>query len=55
MTNAEKFEEVYGFKPTKLGCPVVHTLDCLNCKGYNSDFPLGCSDSDWWNSEYKEN
>lgn len=53
MTNAEKFEEVFGAKPTTVHCPILYREDCKNCKGFGNS--LNCFESDWWNSEYKEN
>ena len=56
MTNAQKYEEVFGMKPDISNCP---TDDCKIC-------PCGIKDqhdgiacfasrtNDWWNSEYKE-
>lgn len=53
MTNAEKYQEIFGFKPAYV-CP---TFECSNC-------PIGvetCLKHDyrlipiakWWNQEYK--
>lgn len=49
MTNAEKFEEVFGFKPDPNAC--VLYVDCKQCKydGY-----YNCS-YNFWDEEYKEN
>lgn len=47
MTNAEKYEEVFGFPPDKEMCP---TERCENCpqSGY------GCYGvGEWWDKEYK--
>lgn len=52
MTNAEKFEKVFGAKPNIVHCPILYRKDCNNCKGYNNN--LECVSSCWWNSEYKE-
>lgn len=52
MTNAEKFEEVFGAKTNIVHCPILYREDCKKCKGYCNG--LGCRGSDWWNSEYKE-
>ena len=52
MTNAEKFKEVFGFDPSKTKCPVFAIVDCWNCKGFHRE--TNCIESDWWNSEYKE-
>ena len=47
MTNAQKYEEIFGFPPY-MGCP---TTKCAFC-------PLvemtTCKEEDWWNSEYEE-
>ena len=50
MTNAEKYQEVFGFPPDKGNCP---TEDCHFC-------PVNCSADfgrestfDWWDEEYK--
>lgn len=51
MTNAEKFKEVFGVKPNIVHCPILFREDCGRCKGFEGNSP--CSDSDWWNSEYK--
>lgn len=51
MTNAQKYEEVFGFPPDKSACP---TKECGKCpvtvKGYLSPCAIG----PWWNDEYKE-
>ena len=47
MTNAKKFEEVFGFAPDCCECP---TYSCDNCPSDN----WGNCASRWWNSEYKE-
>ena len=52
MTNAEKFEKVFGAKPNIVHCPILCRKDCKKCKGYGNS--LDCCGSDWWNSEYKE-
>lgn len=51
MTNAEVFKKIFGFEPNKSNCPVVSSLDCFNCKGFDTNY--GCRGSDWWNSEFK--
>lgn len=52
MTNAEKFEEVFGAEPSTAHCPILWSKDCGRCKGFEGNSP--CCDSDWWNSEYKK-
>lgn len=50
MTNAEKYEEVFGMKMEFNTCPCI---ECSNCK-VCTDL---CSEEKrvkWWNSEYKE-
>lgn len=51
MTNAEKFEEVFGAKPDIIHCPILYRKNCGSCKGFEGNSP--CCGSDWWNSEYK--
>lgn len=51
MTNAEKYKEVFGFRPD-LCCPTLNCCDCpLNERCFNTD---GENALTWWNSEYKE-
>ena len=46
MTNAQKYEEVFGFPPDKFSCPME---ECDKCPcNYN------CDSYSWWDSEYKE-
>ena len=48
MTNAQKYEEVFGLPVDKTMCP---TLDCEKCPVTVN----GCNNTDsWWDSEYKE-
>lgn len=47
MTNAQKYEEVFGFPPDK-PCP---TILCQNCPLHEKD---DCRCEEWWDSEYKE-
>lgn len=53
MTNAEKFEEVFGIKPDieamVIDCPKVPPVDCK----YWED--AGCHCEMWWREKYKEN
>ena len=49
MTNAEKYEEVFGFKPDTYSCP---TRYCKNCP---EDKSRSCRLNDnirWWKREY---
>lgn len=48
MTNAEKYEEVFGFPPDKENCP---TECCTFCPGQVENFHCNCT---WWDEEYKE-
>lgn len=45
MTNAEKYQEVFGLIPDTSNCP---TEDCSFC-------PNRCNSYVWWNEEYKGN
>ena len=48
MTNAEKYEEVFGITPDKFTCP---TDECDACPAqYKACFGI----VGWWNEEYKE-
>ena len=51
MTNAEKFEEVFGIKPDvesmTIDCPPTMTRDC---KYFENN---GCHCEAWWQEEYK--
>lgn len=50
-TNAQKYEEVFGFPPDKVGCPTKECGKCpVSAKGYLSP----CASEDWWDSEYEE-
>lgn len=51
MTNAEKYQEVFGFPPDRGNCP---TEDCKFCPA-NPCADKGFSDCafDWWDEEYK--
>ena len=57
MTNAQKYEEIFGFPPDKDMC---HTTGCENCPVIKlKPFMRLCTaDSTWlkkwWNSEYEE-
>lgn len=52
MTNAEKYQEVFGFPPDKGNCPTeccnFCPLDCCDANG-------PASRNDWWDEEYKGN
>lgn len=48
MTNAEKYEQIFGFKPDVHNCPAD---ECSNCPAHEKS----CSGIvGWWNEEYKE-
>ena len=50
MTNAQKYEEIFGFPVDKEMCP---TADCENCPLKGNKY--GCALTvEWWDSEYKE-
>lgn len=49
MTNAEKYEDVFGFKPDVNCCPAP---TCEDCPVHDKAQPL-CT-SNWWNEEYIE-
>lgn len=51
MTNTQKYEEIFGFPPDKVGCP-TKTCDECPVKGKNLLSP--CNTEEWWDSEYKE-
>lgn len=56
MTNAQKYEEVFGMKPETSSCP---TNDCKVCPCgiIDNKGGLACFASrteEWWKSEYKE-
>ena len=65
MTNAEKFEKVFGFKPDGLvieNCPFPATVckacGCLKKEKVNKDTIYRsvceeCDLEDWWDHEYK--
>lgn len=50
MTNAQKYEEIFGFPPDKEMCPAA---ECKICPVENCE-PANHSSLDWWDSEYKE-
>ena len=52
MTNAEKYQEVFGFPPDKASCP---TRLCKNCP-VSPDKKNTCNAGyqyHWWDEEYK--
>ncbi len=52
MTNAEKYEEVFGMKVDKNMCP---TKRCAICPIYKEGLSCSCADTeDWWDAEYKK-
>jgi hypothetical protein len=64
MTNAEKFEEVFGFSPNKhwtkyssdmvkLQCSGVRCIDCPFRGAWDGD-GYYCEREKWWNKAYKE-
>lgn len=55
MTNAEKYQEVFGFPPDTGNCPADDCNVCP-CVAKNSMGDISCLasyTSSWWNSEYK--
>ena len=51
MTNAEKYQEVFGLEP-EIGCP---TLNCNKCPIYEDCYhDNNVCLKKWWYSEYKE-
>jgi hypothetical protein len=56
MTNAEKYEEVFGFKADPSVCPTT-TCDVCPCSTKDSNGNISCEAAgtySWWSSEYKE-
>lgn len=57
MTNAEKFEEVFGIKPDTefavLDCPYELAEKWNKCK-YYEELDGGCHCETWWNEQYRE-
>ena len=51
MTNAEKFKEVFGFKPDESAC-LFSAKVCETLMGDNHFCPE-CPLVDWWDKEYK--
>lgn len=56
MTNAEKFENIFGFKPDTefsiFDCPEDYAGS--QCP-YYEELDGGCHCEEWWNEEYKPN
>jgi len=56
MTNAQKYEEVFGFPVDKEMCPTAHCENCPIIK-LKPFMKLCGTDTtimeEWWNSEYK--
>ena len=52
MTNAEKYQEVFGFPPDKGNCPAESCEVCPEMYTRNGSFTCR---PNWWNEEYKEN
>ena len=54
MTNAEKFEEMFGVRPDietmVLDCPTILQSECQ----YKEDEDMFCHCEKWWDEEYKE-
>ena len=48
-TNADKFEEVFGFRPVKNKC--IKSYKCSECEEYGIS-SANCM-ANWWNKEYK--
>lgn len=56
MTNAEKYEEVFGFPPDTGNCPAEDCpiCPCADLKHNNGhNYCVNSSTHDWWNEEYK--
>ena len=53
MTNAEKYEEVFGIVPEICNCPTHRCEECPEFHNGNND-PFNCLKPNWWNKEYKE-
>lgn len=51
MTNAEKFQEVFGYKPD-IECCIMECEQFDNCPFYE-ELDGGCRCDMWWNQEYK--
>lgn len=49
MTNAEKYQEVFGFPPEHCNCP---TEDCSVCPEHKG--ARRCFNPKWWDEKYKE-
>ena len=51
MTNAEKYEKIFGREPDVYGCPQQH---CKDCPCNKKDEGIECKPEHWWNSTYKK-
>lgn len=52
MTNAEKFEEVFGIKPDIESMVIdCHKIPSMECKYWED---AGCHCEMWWREKYKE-
>lgn len=51
MTNAEKYEEVFGFPPDTTACP---TWGCSYCPEMYTRIGSFTCRPNWWNEEYKD-
>lgn len=49
MTNAQKYEEIFGFPPDKAMCPAEKCAICPMMKKTES-----CESENWWSAEYVE-
>ena len=48
MTNAQKYEEIFGFPPDVDMCP---TIKCEDCPLHEINY---CNCGEWWDYEHKE-
>lgn len=53
MTNAEKFEEVFGVEPDTSCCILMCETMSYPCK-YLEELDGGCNCNKWWDEQYKE-
>lgn len=49
MTNAEKYQEVFGFPPDKGNCPAERCEICPSNDGCH----FKCLHCNWWDEDYK--
>lgn len=53
MTNAEKFKEVFGFKPKTNVCIISETM-CRKARERQKLYSCGyCDLKDWWGKQYR--